>query len=255
MYVNQQKSMGEIATEFKTNISKIRRALMFLGVEIRSWAESQKIALSNGRAKHPTKGKKLSSEAKDKISVGRSAVWSKMTKEQRAEFSNMKREQWMALPEEEKDRIRKMAYKAIRESAEIGSKTERFVSAGLEDEGYAVIVHARDVISNEALEVDLYLPELKTVVEIDGPSHFLPIWGEARLKKQQRADIEKQALLLKNGFCIIRVKQLDKTMSVKRMKDVYQIVLDSLRGIEEEFPKENYRLIEIEVENGQSRRI
>lgn len=255
LYVNQKMSMGEIAKILKTNLTKVRRSLIFLGVEIRSWSESQKLALQSGRAKHPTKGQKLGASTKDKISVARSESWGKMDKTKKEEFVNMKKEWWAALPEAEKHRIKTLAHEAIRHSAEYGSKTERFVSAGLEDEGYSVIVHARDIITNAALEVDLLLPELRTVIEIDGPSHFLPIWGEAKLKKQQKSDTEKQSLLLKHGFCIIRVKQLDRTMSVKRMKDVYSILIDELRKIEEQFPDEKNRLIEIEVADGKSRRI
>jgi very-short-patch-repair endonuclease len=159
------------------------------------------------------------------------------------------------MTESAKYELRSAAYAAIRESAEIGSKTERYVSAALEEEGYGVIVHARNLIQSRALEVDMFVPDLKTAIEIDGPSHFIAVWGEDRLKKQQSADTVKQGLLINNGYVLIRVIQRDKSMSVKRMKDVYELILLELRKIEEAFPPVGKRLIEIEIKDGVTRRL
>lgn len=254
-YLDEKKSACEIAKEMGTNQSKIRRALKFLGVPIRSYSEAQKIALDSGQAVHPTKGKKLSKKTIDQISVARSKAWHDMTDEQKDSIKNVKREQWAKMSISERQNLQKMAHAAIRESSSIGSKTERFVSEGLENEGYGIIVHARNLIQSEALEVDMFVPELKTAIEIDGPSHFYPVWGEDKLKKQQSADLTKQGLLLTAGYVIIRIRQLDKTMSKKRMKDIFDLVVDELRKIEFEFPEKHNRLIEIEVKDGISRNL
>jgi very-short-patch-repair endonuclease len=159
------------------------------------------------------------------------------------------------MTESAKENLRSAAYAAIRESAEIGSKTERYVSAALEEEGYGVIIHARNLIQSQALEVDMFVPDLKTAIEIDGPSHFEPVWGPDRLRKQQSADTAKQGLLMNNGYALIRVKQLDRSMSVKRMKDVYELILSELRKIEVEFPPLGKRMIELEIKDGVTRKI
>jgi hypothetical protein len=44
-------------------------------------------------------------------------------------------------------------------------------------------------------------------------------------------------------------------MSVKRMKDVYELILLELRKIEEAFPPVGKRLIEIEIKDGVTRRL
>jgi hypothetical protein len=44
-------------------------------------------------------------------------------------------------------------------------------------------------------------------------------------------------------------------MSVKRMKDVYDLILSELRKIEVEFPPVGKRLIELEIKDGVTRRI
>lgn len=254
-YLNELKSVPVIAQELGTNETKIRRALKFLGVQIRSYAEAQSVAIAQGIAKHPTKGKKLSRETINTISAQRSKAWLDLSEEEKQKFREVKKEQWKNMSESERANLRSAAYAAIRESAEIGSKTERYVSAALEEEGYGVIIHARNLIQSQALEVDMFVPDLKTAIEIDGPSHWLPVWGEDKLKKQQSADTAKQGLLLANGYVIIRVRQIDKSMSVKRMKDVYDLILSELRKIEEEFPPVGKRLIELEIKDGVTRRL
>jgi len=254
-YLDEKKSIAQIAKELNTNTSKIRRSLIFLGVEMRDYSQAQKAALDGGTAIHPTKGKKLTKETIDKISVGRSKAWTDLTEKDKNKIRQMKKEQWEAMTPSAKEELRHMAHVAIRESASIGSKTERFVAEALEAEGFGVIVHARNLIQSQALEVDLFVPGLKTAIEIDGISHFEPIWGSDKLHKQQSADAIKQGLILANGYVMIRIRQLDKTMSMKRMNDIYEIVLEELKKIGENFPPLSERLIEIEVNNGVSRRL
>jgi very-short-patch-repair endonuclease len=254
-YLNDKKSIAQIAKDLNTNTSKIRRSLIFLGIEMRNYSEAQKVALDSGTATHPTKGKKLAKETIDKISVGRSKAWTDLPEIDKDKVRKMKKEQWEAMTPSAKEELRHMAHVAIRESAAIGSKTERFVAEALEAEGFGVIVHARNLIQSQALEVDLFVPGVKTAIEIDGISHWSPVWGEDKLRKQQAADTIKQGLILANGYVLIRIRQLDKTMSMKRMNDIYQVILEELKTIGEEFPPLEKRLIDIEVNNGITRKL
>ena len=54
--------------------------------------------------------------------------------------------------------------------------------------------HKKGIVPNSNLEVDIYLPEMGAAIEIDGPSHFLPIWGEEALSKTIKSDNEKNGL-------------------------------------------------------------
>ena len=45
---------------------------------------------------------------------------------------------------------------------------------------------------NNRLEIDLYVTDLQTAIEVDGPSHFEPVWGEENLIKNQRSDKQKR---------------------------------------------------------------
>lgn len=244
-----------IAEKLDTYASKVRNALIFLGVPMRGYGEAQAAALKVGRSVHPTKGKTLSEDLKRRIGEQRSKTYSELSDEEKKKISQVKKEQWENMTESEKHNLRSMAALAVREASKSGSKTEKFVKEGMENEGWTVHFHVKNLIPSEQLEVDLYLPEIKTVVEIDGPTHFLPIWGEDKLKRHIKADSLKSGLLLASGYAIIRVRQLDRSVSVKRMNDMFLAVLEEAKKIREKFPEKTKRLIEIEVKDGKVRRI
>ena len=67
-YILNKRSFASIAEEFGTYPNKIRRAAISVGIEPRSKSEAQSCALSSGRHKHPTKGRKHSQKTREKIS-------------------------------------------------------------------------------------------------------------------------------------------------------------------------------------------
>jgi hypothetical protein len=42
------------------------------------------------------------------------------------------------------------------------------------------------------LEIDIFIPSLKLAIELNGPIHYYPLFGESKLKKIQAADVQKQ---------------------------------------------------------------
>ena len=82
------------------------------------------------------------------------------------------------------------------------------------------------------------------MIEVDGPSHFEPVWGEENLKKNQRSELEKTGLVLEQGLVLIRIKQT-KRISDRYLRSVIEKLLEVINSIEEKFPKENKRYIEI----------
>ena len=93
----------------------------------------------------------------------------------------------------------------------------------------------------------MYFPELGAIIEIDGPSHYLPIWGEEKLQKQIKADQNKTGLILSKGLVIIRVKNLSDSISLNAQENLKNRIIDILRGIENKFPSKSKRYLEIEV--------
>lgn len=251
MYVSQQKSTYQIAEALGTYPNKVRLALKFLGVDLRDYKAAQKTAIETGRAEHPTKGKKLTESHKRNVGIARSQAWAEMSDEERERISQIGKQQWAAMSEVDKANLFRLAAQAVRETSKEGSRTEKFVVDNLRKAGYAVDFHLKGLIPNSNLELDMFLPEIKTAIEIDGPAHFLPIWGEEKLAKHQRADAEKVGLLINAGYAVIRVKQIDKSLSITKQEKVFSAILKEVKKIEKKFPPQSKRLIEIEVKDGE----
>ena len=228
-YVENNRSTYWISEKLGTYPNKVRRALKFLGVDLKSKSEAQSNALKSGRHKHPTKGRKRTEEERIKISEGMATHWENMSEDERERRIALAKKQWEEMTENEKSELRSMAAEAVRRASQEGSKIEKFLKEGLTSEGYDVIFHMKGLIPAENLEVDLFVPSLKTAIEIDGPAHFLPIWGEDRLKKQMNADLRKSGSLLSRGFVVIRIKTLGFE-SIKRKEDIIESIENHLKN-------------------------
>ena len=246
-YVNQKKSTYEIAQDIGTYPNKIRRTLNTLGVDLRDRRSAQTVAIETGRHEHPTRGKKRTEAEKIAISNGMSHFWDNMEETERERRSKISKEQWASMSEEDKANLRRLAAEAVRKASKEGSKIEKFICEGLTGAGYDVIFHKKGLIPNENMEVDLFVPGIKAAIEIDGPAHFLPIWGEESLQKHIRADAQKAGMLINRGYVVLRVKNLIKNISQKRMRDILNQVIGELSKIENKFPSQSKRLIEIET--------
>ena len=170
-----------------------------------------------------------------------------MSAKERKRRSHDARRRWYAMPEEERSRISKLAIEAIQKAGKEGSKLEKYVREELTLAGYYVEFHRKNLIPNENLEIDLYIPDLKAIIEVDGPSHFLPIWGADKLQKQIKADSQKTGLILSKGFVIIRVKSITDFVSLTSKENLVQNIKSILENIKEEFPPKSKRFIEIEL--------
>jgi very-short-patch-repair endonuclease len=246
-YVEEKKSTYEIAQDLKTYPNKIRRALNTLGVNLRDKSSAQTVAIESGRHEHPTRGKKRTEAEKVAISNGMASYWENMEEDERERRSELSKKQWAEMSEEDKANLRKLAAEAVRKASKEGSKIEKFIYQGLTKLGYDVIFHKRGLVANENLEVDLFVPAINTAIEIDGPAHFLPIWGEESLNRHIRADAQKAGLLMNRGFVILRVKNIIRNLSQKNMRETLAAIVIELRKIEKKFPPATKRLIEIET--------
>lgn len=247
-YEVQMKSTYQIADELGTYSSKIRRALDYLGIERRDYRQAQKNAIDSGRHKKPERNNLKPTEeelAKRSRSIRKS--YEALPESEKALRRERAKIQWEQKSEVEKIMFSKMGAAALRESAKEGSKLEKHVRQGLVKSGYKVEYHKRDLLS-EQLELDLYLPDLKTVVEIDGVAHFEPIWGEEALNRSKRSHAKKSGLLLSHGFVLIRVKNMARQTTLRNRMDTLDAVLAEVRKIEEKFPPRDERYIEIEIE-------
>lgn len=247
LYTKDKLSTYAIAQQYSTYPNKITRLLKSCGVTLRTKSEAQKIAIDSGRHEHPTKGKQHSQEVRTKISENVHMYWQNLSVAIRKKRQLDSKRRWKAMPDEQKEDLRALAAEANREAAKNGSKMEIFLRLALTELGFQVIFHKRELIGNNQLELDLFIPALNTAIEIDGPAHFLPIWGQTNLDKHILADAKKSGLLLQAGYCIIRFKDKSKFLTEKYKRDTLAIIVKELKEIDRRFPPKTKRYIELEL--------
>lgn len=247
LYVQDKKSTYEIAELLNTYPNKIRRILLKSGVELKNKSEAQKNALQNGVSKIPTQGKKRTKTEKLKISSGLKDHWDNISQKDYDDFVKKAKIRWSELSEEEKSMMSSSAIKAIQAAGKEGSKLEKFLLQELTKAGHKIEFHKKGLIPNHNLEIDLYFPELRAIIEVDGPSHFLPIWGELKLQKQIKADQQKSGLILGKGFIIIRIKNMSDNVALASQEKLKNQLIDILHSIKANPPKKSERYIEIEI--------
>jgi len=247
LYEKENKSTYEIANIMNTYPNKIRRILIKNKVNLKSKSEAQRNALETGKAKIPTEGRKRSKEERLKISKSQKNQWKKMAKDKYDSHVQKAKNRWKNMPQEEKENMRRLAIKAIQNAGKEGSKLEKFLKNEFTKLGHTVEIHKKNLIPNRNLEIDMFFPKIKAIIEIDGPSHFVPIWGEEKLQKQIKADSNKTGLILSKGFVIIRVKHMSDSLSLTEKEDLKNKVAGILENIEIKFPPKSKRYIEIEA--------
>ena len=60
-------------------------------------------------------------------------------------------------------------------------------------------------------EIDIYLKDIKFAIEVDGPTHSKPIFGEATFLRMQEADARKSKKLDELGIKLYRIALPDKS--------------------------------------------
>lgn len=244
LYVIDKKSFQQIAEEYNTYPNKVRRDAKKFNIAIRNKSEAQKNALDNGNHKHPTKGTNRSEETKNKIGLKVLQNWQNLDDSELERRKQEAQKRWNALSEDQKQNFTKLANTAVRESSKKGSKLEKYLFTELLSLGYKVDFHKEQMLLNTKLQIDLFLPELNIAIEVDGPSHFLPVWGEDALKRNIKYDNKKSGLILGKGLVLIRIKQLSD-FSPTRSRLIFEELVGHLKNIKNKFPDSNNRLIEI----------
>lgn len=245
MYVDEGHSVKAIAEQFGVYPNKVRRLLQKSGVELKTRGEIQREVLLSGKAEHPTKGKKHSAVTKSKISDQLAEYWDNVGDLEKQKRGIYLKEYWDNVTDAERAEVQKLSCVGRLKAAKVGSKFENFLGEYLNKKGLNVIVHKKGMIINDDLEIDILLPAEKIVIEVDGPSHYFPIHGEEKLEKQQKSDNEKNALLLNEGFVVIRFKHIVKNLTMKYKNDSAKEIYELVEKLKTNFPPVGKRLIYI----------
>jgi very-short-patch-repair endonuclease len=109
----------------------------------------------------------------------------------------------------------------------MGSKLEQYLITGLIP-CYKVQPHAEFLIENEQMHIDILLPDVKIAIEVDGPTHFKPLYGEERLQRVQEKDNRKNGMLVQNGYKVIRLRNHFKHESDVKRRQLLQTLLNAI---------------------------
>lgn len=243
-YEINNKSFKDIADLYGTYANKIRRDAIKYGIKIKDKSEAQKNALKTGKAIHPTKGTTRSEEVRNKIGNSVMNSWDNLDSATIKKRKDKARQNWENLSDDTKQNILREANIAVRESSKKGSKLEKFLLENLIKDGYRVEFHKEQSLLNTKLQIDLFLPTLNIAIEVDGPSHFKPVWGDDNLKRNKGYDNKKTGLILGKGLVLIRIKQT-KDFSKARASAIYNNLKQHITNIQQKFPDKDNRNLEI----------
>ncbi len=90
------------------------------------------------------------------------------------------------------------------------NQIESYLKHWLKDTGHEITsddrkTHGLRFTNNRGMEADIFVPDLKLVIEYQGIHHYEPIHGEERLKRQQTNDQEKREAFQKEGYVLIEI--------------------------------------------------
>lgn len=209
-------STSEIAKELGEFPNTIRRVLLKNGVKLRDKSDAQKLYLKDHE--HPMTGKVRTAEEKEKISNALMNQWDNLPEEEKARrvkrLSKSAKKNWNSLSDDGKaDAIDKMNAARIK-TARTGSKNENKIAELLSERGYKLYRRTKEYTPGNEFEIDICMPGLKIAIEVDGRSHYDPIYGDKAFDKKQQEDGFKNRFLISNGWTLIRL--VDKTTSHSR---------------------------------------
>lgn len=225
-YEKNKKSFKDIADEYNTYANKVRRDAIKFNLNIRDKKQAQQNALASGRTQHPTKGKQRPDAVKQKIGFSVLESWEKLDSKEIEKRKNKARINWESKPDDEKELMLKQANDAVRQTSKTGSKLEKFLFNKLLEAGYIVEFHKEQSILNTKLQIDLFIPTINVAIEIDGPSHFEPVWGDDALKRNKKYDNKKTGLIIGKGLFLIRIRQTKDFSKARAL-----IILDKLQNL------------------------
>ncbi len=249
-YTKKNLSFDVIAKYCGTYKNKVIRDAKKLGLKIKTKAEAQKHALASGRQAHPTEGKEIPLDVKQKISK---TIVTNLTPADRKKRSQNAKKRWDKMGYIKQEQFKTKGKKAIRTSSEDGSKLEIYLRDQLKKhikEFGQVIYHQQHLMYGTKMHLDILLPALKTVVEIDGISHKENVWGDKSFNASRKSDRKKDGLLLGKGYVMIRVDH-PKRVPLCVQTSLWEQLYEALTQIKDKFPKEGERLIKIASKIGE----
>lgn len=224
LYWDRGLSLRKIAEELKRPLSTVNKYMNKYGIERRTKSDAQSGFLANNN--HPMQGKKHTQETKDQISETLGSFWENLSEDEREEYRKRVgsgwRNKWEAMSKAERENMIAGLNAAGRANQGNGSRFERFVASELQSRGYGVEVRTHNYMPSAKFEVDIALAAQRVMIEVDGPTHFMDIYGEEALERQQAKDEEKNKYLTDSRFAVLRIQDNNGPLSQARMQRIVE---------------------------------
>lgn len=225
-YQDEGLSMRQLAAKLNVPLATLSRFMKKHGITSRDKAEAQKNYLKDHE--HQMQGKKHSDSTKQKISKGLGEFWDKLSEDDKEELKkkigSAWRRKWQQMSDTDRRAMMESLSNKAKEMQGQGSRFERFVAEELRKRGYAVEERSVNYTAGKQFEVDIALPKERIAIEIDGPTHFLPIHGEDHLKEQQERDARKDELITGTGMNMLRIRDNNGPLSQVRIDRIEQAI-------------------------------
>ena len=226
LYYEERLSMRKVAVAVDVPLATLSRFMKKHGITARSKASAQKNFLKDND--HQMKGRKHTDETKKRISHSLGDFWDSLSDEEREEvkrkIGSAWRRKWEAMSEQERKLMMEDLASKAKAAQGNGSRLERFIAEELRKRGYLVEERTTNYTSGKSFEIDIALPSESIAIEVDGPTHFLPIYGEEHLEQQRERDARKDELVNSAGYNMLRVQDNNGPLSQLRIDKIEQAI-------------------------------
>lgn len=227
----QTKTLNEVARELGVFPMQMARLAKKLEIPI-----DRNRAISIGLTKtpnHPTRGRERTEEERLKMSQSHVLYEMRIPEKEKQQRVKRGKELWSKLTPEEREAKLKKRDDGLQKAAKEGSKLELYICKQLDREYYIFEKHKKHQIPNMgwAIHFDIYIPDLRTIIEVNGPSHYFSVFGKNKLIDAQRYDQRKYAGLLGGGYIIIEVVNIEGKLNLTQMQDIWEQIHEWLMKI------------------------
>lgn len=226
LYLEQGLSMRSVAETIGVPLATLSRFMKKQGIFARSKGEAQKNFLKEND--HQMKGRRHTAETKKKISSKLGEFWDSLSDDEREEvkkkIGSAWRRKWAGMSDAERKLMMEGLSARARDAQGQGSRLERFIAEELRKRGYVVEERTTNYTTGKDFEVDLALPKERIAIEVDGPTHFLPIYGEEHLAQQQERDARKDDMINTTGYSVLRIRDNNGPLSQLRIDKIVQAI-------------------------------
>jgi very-short-patch-repair endonuclease len=192
----------------------------------RDKSEAQKNFIKR-TGKHQREGTLHSDDSKERISDSMRDVYDGPKGDEiREKIAQQRQDEWASLNASQKADILQNLKQSSRAKAQSGegSNFENYLADMLKQHGFQVEQRTKAYTPGQKFHVDIALPLDKIIIEVDGPTHWSPIYGDNELQKVQAKDTGKDNILNMNGWNILRVQDISGSTTRARFVRVLEQV-------------------------------